>query len=74
MEKIYSIKFHPLASGLLVSSSYDLTVRLWNLGSGDEVKVLSGHQDQVGDPVMSQNFILHNFIPIGLPTRRRLIC
>lgn len=48
-EKIYSIKFHPLANGLLVSSSYDLTVRLWNLDSGDEVKLLTGHQDQVGD-------------------------
>ncbi|KAM9346479.1 coronin-7 [Symphorus nematophorus] len=46
-EKIYSIKFHPLASGLLVSSSYDLTVRLWNLDSGKEVKLLKGHQDQV---------------------------
>ncbi|XP_068191934.1 coronin-7-like isoform X1 [Antennarius striatus] len=46
-EKIYSIKFHPLASGLLTSSSYDLTVRLWNLDSGDEVKVLTGHQDQI---------------------------
>nr|XP_046270726.1 coronin-7 isoform X1 [Scatophagus argus] len=46
-EKIYSIKFHPLASGLLVSSSYDLTVRLWNLDSGDQVKLLTGHQDQV---------------------------
>lgn len=46
-EKIYSIKFHPHASGLLASSSYDLTVRLWNLGTGEEVKRLSGHQDQV---------------------------
>ncbi|KAM9779939.1 coronin-7-like [Neosynchiropus ocellatus] len=46
-EKIYSIKFHPLASDLMVSSSYDLTVRLWNLATGEEVKVLSGHQDQV---------------------------
>uniref|UniRef100_A0A8C5D4C2 Coronin n=1 Tax=Gadus morhua TaxID=8049 RepID=A0A8C5D4C2_GADMO len=46
-EKIYSIRFHPLASGLLVSSSYDLTVRLWDLGTGQEVKVLSGHQDQI---------------------------
>lgn len=46
-EKIYSIKFHPLASGLLVSSSYDLTVRLWSLDSGKEVKVLTGHEDQV---------------------------
>ena len=48
-EKIYSIKFHPLASGLLVSSSYDLTVRLWNLESREQVKLLTGHQDQVGD-------------------------
>uniref|UniRef100_A0A8C2Q8N9 Coronin n=1 Tax=Cyprinus carpio TaxID=7962 RepID=A0A8C2Q8N9_CYPCA len=46
-EKIYSIKFHPHASGLLASSSYDLTVRLWNLGTGEEVKRLSGHQDQI---------------------------
>ncbi|XP_014881318.1 coronin-7-like isoform X1 [Poecilia latipinna] len=46
-EKIYSIKFHPLASGVLVSSSYDLTVRLWNLESGEQVKILTGHQDQV---------------------------
>ncbi|XP_054861305.1 coronin-7-like isoform X3 [Amphiprion ocellaris] len=46
-EKIYSIKFHPLASGLLVSSSYDLSVRLWSLESGEQVKLLTGHQDQV---------------------------
>uniref|UniRef100_A0A7N5ZY29 Coronin n=1 Tax=Anabas testudineus TaxID=64144 RepID=A0A7N5ZY29_ANATE len=46
-EKIYSIKFHPLASGLLVSSSYDLTVRLWNLDSREQVKLLSGHEDQI---------------------------
>ncbi|KAM4598732.1 coronin-7 [Polymixia lowei] len=46
-EKIYSIKFHPLASGLLVSSSYDLTVRLWDLETGEQVSVLKGHQDQI---------------------------
>ncbi|XP_061740819.1 coronin-7 isoform X3 [Nerophis ophidion] len=46
-EKIYSIKFHPLASGLLVSSSYDLTLRLWNMEDGEQVKLLTGHQDQV---------------------------
>uniref|UniRef100_A0A8C8DWG2 Coronin n=1 Tax=Oryzias sinensis TaxID=183150 RepID=A0A8C8DWG2_9TELE len=46
-EKIYSIKFHPLASNLLVSSSYDLSVRLWNLESREQVKLLTGHQDQV---------------------------
>lgn len=37
-----------MASGLLVSSSYDLTVRLWNVeNGGEQVKVLTGHQDQV---------------------------
>ena len=46
-EKIYSIKFHPHASGLLASSSYDLTVRLWDLQSEKEVKKLKGHEDQV---------------------------
>lgn len=46
-EKIYSVKFHPYACGLLVSSSYDLTVRLWSLETGEQVKQLSGHQDQV---------------------------
>ncbi|KAF7698253.1 coronin-7 isoform X1 [Silurus meridionalis] len=46
-EKIYSIKFHPHASGLLVSSSYDMTVRLWDLENKREVKKLSGHQDQI---------------------------
>ncbi|XP_061568464.1 coronin-7 [Cololabis saira] len=46
-EKIYSVRFHPLASGILVSSSYDLTVRLWNLDSGEQVKRLTGHEDQV---------------------------
>lgn len=34
-----------------MSSSYDSTVRLWNLDSEEEVKVLMGHQDQVGDPL-----------------------
>ncbi|KAI1884438.1 hypothetical protein AGOR_G00226400 [Albula goreensis] len=46
-EKIYSIKFHPQAAGLMASSSYDLTVRLWDLDAGEEVKLLKGHQDQI---------------------------
>ncbi|XP_075942074.1 coronin-7 isoform X1 [Anarhichas minor] len=46
-EKIYSIEFHPLASGLLASSSYDLSVRLWNLENREQVKLLTGHQDQI---------------------------
>lgn len=47
-EKIYSIRFHPVAADLLVSSSYDMTVRIWELGTGQEVLCLQGHTDQVG--------------------------
>ncbi|NXS14067.1 CORO7 protein, partial [Neodrepanis coruscans] len=46
-EKIYSIRFHPVASDLLVSSSYDMTVRIWELSTGREVLCLQGHTDQV---------------------------
>ncbi|KAF1662621.1 Coronin-7, partial [Aptenodytes patagonicus] len=46
-EKIYSIRFHPVASDLLVSSSYDTTVRIWELSAGREVSCLQGHTDQI---------------------------
>ncbi|KAM9179564.1 coronin-7-like isoform 1-T1 [Mergus octosetaceus] len=46
-EKIYSIRFHPVAADLLVSSSYDMTVRIWELGGGQEVLCLQGHTDQI---------------------------
>ncbi|XP_078096606.1 coronin-7 [Mustelus asterias] len=46
-EKIYSIRFHPLASDILASSSYDMTVRIWNLSSGKEEIILRGHTDQI---------------------------
>lgn len=46
-EKIYSIRFHPVAADLLVSSSYDMTVRIWDLGAGREVLCLQGHTDQI---------------------------
>lgn len=48
-EKIYSIRFHPVASDLLVSSSYDMTVRIWELSTGWEALCLQGHTDQVRD-------------------------
>lgn len=46
-EKIYSIRFHPVASDLLVSSSYDMTVRIWELSARREALCLWGHTDQV---------------------------
>ncbi|NXA41578.1 CORO7 protein, partial [Eudromia elegans] len=46
-EKIYSIRFHPVAADILVSSSYDMTVRIWELGAGQEVLCLRGHTEQI---------------------------
>ncbi|XP_075035531.1 mitochondrial import inner membrane translocase subunit TIM16 isoform X1 [Mixophyes fleayi] len=46
-ERIYTVRFHPCASDILVSSSYDLTVRVWNLKTGRDAITLQGHKDQI---------------------------
>uniref|UniRef100_A0A8D2DI20 Coronin n=1 Tax=Sciurus vulgaris TaxID=55149 RepID=A0A8D2DI20_SCIVU len=46
-EKIYSLRFHPLAADVLASSSYDLTIRIWDLQARAERLRLQGHQDQI---------------------------
>lgn len=46
-EKIYFVHFHPLAKDILASASYDMTVKIWNLATGEEVIELTGHTSQV---------------------------
>ncbi|OCT64354.1 coronin-7 [Xenopus laevis] len=46
-ERIYTVRFHPCASDILASSSYDFTIRIWNLQTGKDVHVLRGHEDQI---------------------------
>ncbi|KAG8557620.1 hypothetical protein GDO81_016683 [Engystomops pustulosus] len=46
-ERIYTVRFHPCASDILVSSSYDLTLRVWNLKTEKNVFTLQGHEDQI---------------------------
>nr|XP_012219924.1 PREDICTED: coronin-7 isoform X1 [Linepithema humile] len=52
-DKIYLIKFHPLASNVLASASYDMTVKIWDLSllsSTDTATAkitLIGHTDQI---------------------------
>uniref|UniRef100_A0A670Z6N3 Coronin n=1 Tax=Pseudonaja textilis TaxID=8673 RepID=A0A670Z6N3_PSETE len=46
-EKIYSIKFHPLAADVLASSSYDKSVRIWDVRTGRQELGLHGHTDQI---------------------------
>ena len=48
-EKLYSIRFHPLASDVIVSTSYDMIVKIWNLKSGSCEIELQGHTDTVSD-------------------------
>lgn len=46
-DKIYFIKFHPLAKDVLASGSYDMTIKIWDLHTLSEKIVLKGHTDQI---------------------------
>ncbi|XP_063979618.1 coronin-7 isoform X3 [Diachasmimorpha longicaudata] len=50
-DKIYLIKYHPLAADVLASASYDTTVKIWDLSRMEEGAVaritLGGHTDQI---------------------------
>uniref|UniRef100_A0A1B0D9H7 Coronin n=1 Tax=Phlebotomus papatasi TaxID=29031 RepID=A0A1B0D9H7_PHLPP len=46
-DKIYFIKFHPCASDVFLTASYDMTVKLWDLTEMKECIVLQGHTDQI---------------------------
>jgi coronin-7 len=46
-EKIHFMKFHPLAKDVLVTASYDMTLKIWDLNSKEEKQCLKGHTDQI---------------------------
>ncbi|CAB0000911.1 unnamed protein product [Nesidiocoris tenuis] len=46
MEKIYCLKFHPLASDILATTSYDMTIRIWDLSTLKQAASLDA-DDQV---------------------------
>lgn len=39
-EKIYFVRFHPLAENVLATGSYDLTIRIWNLNSREDISLI----------------------------------
>lgn len=49
LDKIYFIRFHPLAADVLLTASYDMTIKLWDLRTMTEKCSLSGHTDQIFD-------------------------
>lgn len=46
-EKIHFLKFHPLARDVLLTASYDMTMKLWNLKTLELQIVLKGHAEQI---------------------------
>ncbi|KAH8245350.1 hypothetical protein KR032_009380 [Drosophila birchii] len=49
LDKIYFIRFHPLAADVLLTASYDMTIKLWDLRTLSEKCSLTGHTDQIFD-------------------------
>ncbi|XP_017870055.1 PREDICTED: coronin-7 isoform X3 [Drosophila arizonae] len=49
LDKIYFIRFHPLAADVLLTASYDMTIKLWDLRTMTEKCILTGHTDQIFD-------------------------
>lgn len=39
-EKIYFVRFHPLAKDVLATGSYDMTIKIWDLNTREEIAVI----------------------------------
>lgn len=46
-DKIYLMKYHPLAENILLTASYDMTIKIWDLSDLQEKFCLNGHTDQI---------------------------
>ena len=46
-EKLYFVRCHPLVSDLLVSSSYDMTVKFWDWHSKTALRVVTNFPDEI---------------------------
>jgi len=42
-EKVYFVRFHPLAKDVLATGSYDLTIRVWDLSKQEEIIFIQEH-------------------------------
>ncbi|XP_065076428.1 coronin-7 isoform X2 [Ochlerotatus camptorhynchus] len=46
-DKIYIVKYHPLAKNVFLTASYDMTLKIWDLDTLTEKYCLKGHTDQI---------------------------
>ncbi|XP_038104714.1 coronin-7 isoform X1 [Culex quinquefasciatus] len=46
-DKIYIIRYHPLAKNVFLTASYDMTLKIWDLDTLTEKYCLRGHTDQI---------------------------
>ncbi|XP_053691044.1 coronin-7 isoform X2 [Sabethes cyaneus] len=46
-DKIYIIRYHPLAKNVFLTASYDMTLKIWDLETLAEKYCLKGHTDQI---------------------------
>ncbi|KAL4230650.1 Coronin-7 [Mactra antiquata] len=46
-EKIYFLRFHPLAKDVVLTASYDLTIKIWDLSDNTEQIELLSHEDEI---------------------------
>lgn len=46
-EKIYFIRFHPLAKDVVLTGAYDMLIKIWDLSDNTEQIELTGHQDEI---------------------------
>lgn len=54
-DRIHTIRFNPLAQDIIAASSFDSTVRVWDLASKTLVFVLEGHHDIIFALAWSQD-------------------
>lgn len=47
LERLYCIQYHPYVKDVLVSASYDRTVKLWNISTQQDFKTLRGHENVI---------------------------
>ncbi|XP_061496483.1 coronin-7 isoform X1 [Anopheles gambiae] len=46
-DKLYTLRFHPLAQNVLLTASVDMVMKVWDLGTMEEKCTLYGHTDQI---------------------------